>query len=280
MSASAAIALAVCCPHCDDAPATVFRTRDEIAAELAIRDAFFARRPVRDLTVVLLGTPADILRCEACGILIRDHAPDESAFRDDRYEPAVLQSLHALHAAAFREKEMLLPRGARVVEIGSYVGGFLTAAREWGWNAIGVDIGRDTSRFTRALGFDVRSVPIEECGFACEAFDGVFIWNCFEQLPNPRVALAEAHRILRRDGILVIRVPDAAFYAECRSLAALAYNGLLGWPHRFGFTAAALCRFAAEHDFALQRVIRAPAISPIPEAKKTFGWIEATLRKR
>ncbi|HJQ40943.1 MAG TPA: class I SAM-dependent methyltransferase [Thermoanaerobaculia bacterium] len=280
MSASAAIALAVCCPLCDDAPATVFRTRDEIAAELAIRDAFFARRRVRDLTVVLLGTPADILRCDACGILIRDHAPDENAFRDDRYDTAVLQSLHAVHAAAFREKDALLPPGARIVEIGSYAGGFLTVARERGWTAIGVDIGRDTSRFTRALGFDVRSVPLEACGFDSESFDGVFVWNCFEQLPDPRGALAEAHRILRRSGILVLRVPDAAFYAECRSLAALAYNGLLGWPHRFGFSAAALCRLAAEHRFALRRVQRAPAISPLPEAAKTFGWLEATFRKR
>jgi SAM-dependent methyltransferase len=279
MSATAAIALAVGCPHCDGAPATVFRTRDEIAAELAIRDAFFARRHERDLTVVLLGTPADILRCDACGILIRDHAPDENAFRDDRYEPAVLQSLHAVHAAAFREKEAFLPPGARVVEIGSYVGGFLAAARQWNWNAVGVDIGRDTSRFTGNLGFDVRSVPIEDCGFDSASFDGVFIWNCFEQLPKPGVALAEAHRILRRDGVLVIRVPDAAFYAECRSLAALAYNGLLGWPHRFGFSAAALRRLTAEHDFALQRILRAPAISPLREAAKTCGWIEATFRR-
>ena len=249
-----------------------------------MRDAFFARRLendcVRDVTAVLLGTPANILQCETCGILVRDDAPDEDAFRDDRYEAVVLGSLHAVHVAAFREKKAPLRAGARVVEIGSYVGGFLAAARQWGWNAVGVDIGRDPSRFTRTLGFDVRSIPIEECGFNRESFDGVFIWNCFEQLPNPRVALAEAHRILRRFGILVIRVPDAAFYAQCRSLAALAYNGLLGWPHRFGFTAAALRRLAAEHDLALQRVMRAPAISPLREAANTFGWIELTFRKK
>lgn len=289
MNASAAIAYQAArfarCPHCDEVPAITFRTRIEIAAELAMRDAFFARRLEgdcsRDLTVVLLGTPADILQCEACGILVRDDAPDEDAFRDDRYDTAALESLHAIHAAAFREKKMLLLRPeARVVEIGSYVGGFLAAARQWGWNAVGVDIGRDPSRFTRTLGFDVRSIPIEECGFNRESFDGVFIWNCFEQLPNPRVTLAEARRILRRFGILVIRVPDAAFYARCRSLAALAYNGLLGWPHRFGFTAAALRRLAAEHDLALQRVMRAPAISPLREAAKTCGWIEMTFRKK
>ncbi|HEU4887047.1 MAG TPA: class I SAM-dependent methyltransferase, partial [Thermoanaerobaculia bacterium] len=180
----------------------------------------------------------------------------------------------------------LLRSGARVAEVGSYVGGFLSTARDWGWNAIGVDIGSDTSRFSRALGFEVRSLPLEECGFERESFDAVFIWNCFEQLAAPRVTLAEVHRILRPFGVLVIRVPDADFYLRCPGLAPLAYNGLLGWPHRFGFDAAALRRVAAEHGFALQRLLRAPAIRPLrdalrswaqeEEASCTFGWIEGT----
>jgi len=265
-----------------------------------MRDAFFARRldrhrshaELRDLTDVLLGTPADLLRCGPCGILIRDDAPDDEAFRGDRYERAVLDSLHAVHAAAFREKERdyraLLRGGARVVEVGSYAGGFLATARQWEWDAVGVDIGGDTSRYARALGFDVRSLPLEKCGFERESFDAVFIWNCFEQLPEPRVALAEARRILRRSGVLVIRVPDAGFYAHCPRLAPLAYNGLLGWPHRFGFDAAALRRMAEEEGFAVERQLRAPAIRPLRDALRSwareeeaacaFGWIEGTFR--
>lgn len=291
MSASAAVAFApprtAVCAHCGEAPASTFRTRGEIAAELVLRDAFFAsrveRRFSRDVTNVLLGTPAAILRCDACGILVRDQAPDDEAFREDRYERAVLESLHAVHAAAFRGKEAdyrgLLRSGARVAEVGSYAGGFLAASREWGWETVGVDIGRDTSRFAQSLGFDVRAEPLERCGFARASFDAVFIWNCFEQLAAPRVALAEAHRILRSPGALVLRVPDAGFYAQCRSVAALATNGLLGWPHRFGFDAPALRRLAAEHGFAPQRVLRAPAIGPLLRPSRAFGWLELTFRK-
>lgn len=271
-----------------------------------MRDAFFARRldrhrqraELRDLTTVLLGIPAAILRCDACRVLVRDAAPDEDTFRNDRYEPAVLESLHAVHDAAFGEKERdyrgLLPRGARVAEVGSYAGGFLRIARQWGWNAVGVDIGGDTSRFARMLGFDVHSDPLEECGFERESFDGVFIWNCFEQLAAPGAALMATHRILRPTGVLVVRVPDADFYVRWGSLAALAYNGLLGWPHRFGFGAAVLRRLIAEHGFELERVLRAPAIRPHRDAlrlwarneelallaDRAFGWIELTFRKQ
>ncbi|HLJ75716.1 MAG TPA: hypothetical protein VKU62_14075 [Thermoanaerobaculia bacterium] len=48
-----------------------------------------------------------------------------------------------------------------IVEVGSYVGGFLHVAREWGWDAIGVDVDRDTSHFAQAHGYATRQGPRE-----------------------------------------------------------------------------------------------------------------------
>lgn len=274
-----------------------------------MRDAFFAQRfaahfshaELRDVTNVVLATPADILRCATCGILVRDQAPDADAFREDRYEARVLESLHATHAAAFRAKDVdyrsLLPAGSRVVEIGSYVGGFLSAATEWGWVATGVDIGTDTTRFSRALGLDARCLHFEDGDFESESLDAVFIWNCFEQLADPGRLLDDVHRALRPFGILVIRVPDADFYAlriDRAALARLAYNGLLGWPYRYGFALAALRHLAEHHQFALDRVLHRPVIRPLRTAMHAWAqaeesaliaegasaWMELTLRKR
>jgi len=261
------------CPRCGETPAARFRDARAIEEELAARRRFFPRG--RDVTEVALGVPADIFRCERCGILIRGDAPDDGVFREDRYSPAFLRALHDAHAAAFRAKRgdyrpLLAPR-ARVVEIGSYAGGFLRAASEWGWLATGVDIGGDTSRFTAALGFDMRE------DFAFDEVDAVFIWNCFEQLTEPRRTLAAAHRALRDGGLLVLRVPDADLYVERRDLRVLARNGLLGWPHRFGFGAAALRRLAAEHGFALQRVLHRPPLPPL--SAESRGWLELTFRR-
>lgn len=293
---------AVRCPRCHAIPSTIVRTRDEIAGELATRDAFFARRlqsehrgeRLRDLNDALLARPADVLRCDACGILVRDDAPEKEPFRNDPYDDDELEALHAEHLAAFRDKSSdyrpLLGDNARVIEVGSYVAGFLAAAREWNWNATGIDIGVDTSRFTRARGFDVQARPLEQCAFAPASFDGVFIWNCFEQLPDPQRTLAESRRILRDGGVLVIRVPDAAFYLQRHDPAVLAYNGLLGWPHRFGFDADTLAALAADHGFTPLRVLRAPDIQPFHDALRDWaqdeanalqsigGWIEVTLR--
>ena len=292
------------CPLCHRAPDTLFLDAGVVADEISLRERFFRSRlrgripsdAMRDVTDVFLGGPADILRCERCGVLIRAAAPGDDAFREDRYSVALLQSLHAAHTAAFREKRdeyrPLLPPRARVVEIGSHAGGFLRAASEWGWRPTGVDIGHDTSLFTNSLGFDTRSA-FDERTFGTRSIDALFVWNCFEQLSAPRTLLAGAFRALDDGGLLVIRVPDAEVYVKCRELPVIGYNGLLGWPHRFGFDVESLQRLGGEHGFALCRVLRRPPCRPLREAmapwaqaeewalirEERCGWIELTFRR-
>jgi len=296
------------CPLCEKPTGAVFLTAAEITAELSARDRFFAARldghlpheALRDVTDVVLGAPAAILRCMGCGMLIRDAVPGEGVFREDRYVDRVLEVLHGTHVRAFQAKERdyrpLLPPHARVVEVGSYVGGFLSTAAQWEWRASGVDIGRDVLRFCRGLGLDVECLPFAECNLEASSLDAVFIWNCFEQLAEPMDVLAEAHRVLRAGGLLVIRVPDADFYIrglQQASTAVLAYNGLLGWPHRFGYDAGNLCRLVQKHRFAFVHAFRRPAVRPLREAMHPWareeearligdaehGWIEATFSK-
>jgi SAM-dependent methyltransferase len=166
----------------------------------------------------------------------------------------------------------MLKPGARVVEIGSYAGGFLRAATDWGWQVTGVDIGRDTARFTASLGFET------SFDFRATSIDGLFIWNCFEQIADPRTLLGTAHGALREYGLLVVRVPDADLYLHWRDRHLLAANGLLGWPHRFGYGVTALRRMAEEHGFELVRVLRRPALPPLPAEEP--GWIELTFQRR
>lgn len=63
--------------------------------------------------------------------------------------------------------------------------------------------------------------------------------------------LEESRRILRDGGLLAIRTPNALFYATEHDAETLAWSNLLGFPHRFGFTAPALTRLANECGFEL-----------------------------
>jgi SAM-dependent methyltransferase len=292
------------CPicHCEADP---FLELEAIAAELNFRRAFFAARlgdelthaPLRDLTEVVRGVPAPIDRCPLCGTLIRRESSSENPYEDDHYDDETLWRLFRDHRTAFRTKwndyRPLLPAGARVLEIGSYVGGFLATAAEWGWTPVGLDVGIDTTQFTQSLGLNTTQSSMEGYEPPSNRFDGVFFWNCFEQLADPSRALETASNLVKPDGVVVIRVPDAGFYVRYRERAQRlnGYNCLLGFPHLFGFTPASLQRMAKSASLRLFQMLRRPVIRPLRGqmmewarveeqrlcgAEAGWGWMELT----
>src|SRR4029079_19793063 len=98
---------------------------------------------------------------------------------------AVLRALHdtqrpAYDAQAARLTEIFGRRGTGL-ELGIYVGAFLPAARDAGWQFAGVDVNAQTNDFTRALGFQVDDGTIESLDGE-RRVDVVAIWNCLDQL--------------------------------------------------------------------------------------------------
>ncbi len=49
---------------------------------------------------------------------------------------------------------------------------------------------------------------MEDIHFESESFDAVTLWNVFEHLYNPNGTLQEIHRLLKKDGILVMIFPN------------------------------------------------------------------------
>lgn len=249
------------CPVCDTGRLEPFASREKIAEELRLRREFFASRidgafdraEMKDRFDVLHNTPTAIRICETCNVLVRED--DGREFESDPYPAYVMERMLRAQIDAYRAKEHwlrpLLPAGANVIEIGSYVGAFLHVAHEWGWTATGVDVGDDTAHFATAHSYPTRHASLEECAFETASFDGVFIWNTFEQVDDPRALLKESRRILRDGALLAVRTPDANFYTAEHDTERLAWSNLLGFPHRFGFTPTALERLAAECGFDL-----------------------------
>ena len=249
------------CPVCDSAELAAFASRERIAEELRVRRDFFASRidgaidgaEMKDRFDVLHNTPSAIRICPACRVLVRED--DCREFESDPYPAYVMERMLRAQIDAYRARgpwlRPMLPAGASVIEIGSYVGAFLHVAYEWGWTATGVDVGDDTARFAQAHSYPTRHASLEECAFEPASFDAVFIWNTFEQVDDPRALLKESRRIVREGGVLIVRTPNAEFYANESDVASLAWSNLLGFPHRFGFTPAALERLGRECGFEL-----------------------------
>jgi hypothetical protein len=255
------------------------------AAHLMDRVAFSQRAPLR------------LVRCRECGLVYRN--PVERAtemaeiYEDEGPEESVLRALHdtqrpAYDAQAARLTEVFGRRGSGI-EVGSYVGGFLAAARDAGWQFSGVDVNARTNTFTRSLGFQVEDGTIESLD-AERRVDVVAIWNCLDQLADPAAAVRAAGGHHGSGGLLAVRVPNGACYAAFRPLLRsplatiarqwLAQNNLLGFPYRYGFTPTALGRLVERNGMRVEHV-QGDVLVPIADRwTKRWAALEERLVKR
>jgi SAM-dependent methyltransferase len=288
------------CPVCGDDQFELLASAAQLAEECRERERFIAERlprPVsaseqKDLTDFFHSEHADILFCTQCTLLVRRarEEPPAKTYSDDSYDPAVMDRLYPRYLAAFQAKEepyrRLVAKDARVLEIGSHYGAFLDVAQTWGWEAEGVDIGEDTSRFARSRGLTVHTCDVSECRFPGESFDAVFVWNCYEQIEDPQPLLREVRRILKPRGLLTVRTPNGLFYRLCRALLrrpdlpgtgrefvreALGYNNLLGFPYLYGHNPATLSLQAGTAGFKIEGKLNSELLTlPLPEQPR---WV-------
>ena len=210
--------------------------------------------------------PLRVVQCCECGLVYRNpvERPAElnEIYGEDAPTTEVLRTLHENQRASYAAQASRLTdvagRRGSGIEVGSYVGAFLAAAHDAGWQFSGVDVNACTNAFTRSLGFEVFDGTIETLD-ADRRADAVAIWNCLDQLPSPAMAIRSARRHLVPDGVLAVRVPNGACYAALRphldsaleavARTVLAENNLLTFPYRYGFTPGSLQRLLENCGF-------------------------------
>lgn len=283
------------CVACGARQARTLASRPEVQHEMESLWEFHARRlrpgaplaRLADRVVFSQEPPLQVVQCLNCGLVYRNPRERSRELLDTYAEEAVHpEALAALHHAQLPFARDQLRRLRRVVgsvanglEVGSYVGAFLRAAEETGWRFRGLDVNPGTVAFVRSLGLraDTGALDGDAVG---GLFDAIAIWNCFEQLPDPRRAAQVALRLLAPGGVLALRVPNGGYYATVRARlsgplsplarALLAHNNLLGFPYRHGFPPRALADMLRDLGFRVVDV-QGDALVPIAD-EWTRGW--------
>lgn len=171
----------------------------------------------------LLELPGEFLlvRCANCGLVYLSPRPTLKEI--DRYYPleyepyAVRSKLSSpLHrwAINYGIRKRCLPlvrrkEGGRVLDIGCAIGLFLNGMRRYGWQVQGVETNPTAARYAQQeLGLDVFIGTLKEANFPNQYFDAVTMWDVLEHLHDPMTTLREMHRVLKDDGLLLLRVPN------------------------------------------------------------------------
>ncbi|HKA55151.1 MAG TPA: class I SAM-dependent methyltransferase [Candidatus Binatia bacterium] len=257
------------------------------------RDGEPPRDTLADRAGVTRDYLTDIVSCTDCGLVSRTPRPAAPAITDahirDHYGSARLAALFEAQLELYRPKARFLRRrlpareGARVVEVGSFVGGFLAAGQEYGWHMVGVDPGAEVSSFCRRRGLHVFQGTLTELPLEEHSVDCISIWHTFDQLPDPDPTLTAACRLLRPGGVLAVRVPNGECFrlavARMHTLprplanglrAALAWNDLLAFPYLHGYSLRTLDRLLLQYGFT--RVAARPDTLPRPADARAKRW--------
>jgi SAM-dependent methyltransferase len=174
----------------------------------------------------------------------------------------MIVSQRALFRPKARALAAWLGAGARVLEVGCFVGGFLREARDVGLIAAGLDPSEQLAILCRRSGLRVVGSTLESLATSARAerYDVVAIWNTFDQLPRPRAALAAALRVLQPGGMVIVRTPHGRYFRERVANGraprrALAWNNLLGFPYLHGYGLESIDRLALEFGLVRTRSV-------------------------
>ena len=108
-----------------------------------------------------------------------------------------------------KEIEKRLGRKGSILDIGSGRGELLWAARETGWESVGIEPSADFAEFGRThLGVEPRAATLEEAGLTNGSFDVIVMNGLIEHLYDPAMALSDARRLLKPDGWLYFDAPN------------------------------------------------------------------------
>ena len=206
-----------------------------------------------------------IFRCIKCEFGFLDPRPSEdeieglyqSGYFSERYDEGLSPDSAGYkrrlggetHRIQFIRK---VKRSGHLLDIGCGYGYFLAAGREAGYNAEGLDVSAWAARHAvEKLDLLVKIGKLKDVSFPSYTFDIITMWHSLEHNPDPHLALDKITSWLKKDGILVVDVPNYKS-TDAQKL----WKEWDGWSlpyHFWHFTFKSLIRLLNQHGLKVIR---------------------------
>ncbi len=210
-----------------------------------------------DLRFVQRGYP--VLRCADCGLEFVSPTPSTSELAEyyDRSYTVPLEMYAAAgerNAARIADLERWCPTRGRLLEFGASYGHSLVAARDRGWEVVGVELSPTASTYARThFGLNVFNCDLADAPLADASFDAIIGWHVLEHVRNPKDQLLRLAALLKPGGMLGLRVPNIASFGA--KVAGQWWPWMCPPAHLWFFSSTTLPRLLQACGFEVKEVI-------------------------
>lgn len=151
--------------------------------------------------------------------------------------------------------------GGRVLDVGTFTGHFLVAAREDGWQfPEGTEISQDSAQIARdEYDLTIHIGDLLSIGLAPNTYDAITLSDVIEHVSDPLATIQKAHDLLRSGGVLYMHTPH--FNSIPRYIHGKKWNVFFPW-HRTIFTAKAMREMLESNGYRV-KTLRTAGILPL-----------------
>lgn len=153
------------------------------------------------------------VRCSNCGLVFQ--SPRVPASQVGQYYPPETYwgggkplSNHRYNRM-YQAIQKYHPSPGKILDIGTGIGLFLTKFQELGWQVEGTEISKESAAFARRqYHVPVHVGMLEDLKLPASSFDVIVLNHVLEHLYHPKQVLAICRQLLKKDGLLVIALPN------------------------------------------------------------------------
>jgi ubiquinone/menaquinone biosynthesis C-methylase UbiE len=169
----------------------------------------------RSVAIEPIDPECNLCRCSECGHVFDNPRPNQqeiAAFysQHGKYD-FWLRNTAARDALWKRRLKMILRHCAHgnLLDVGTGIGQFLHYAQPHFTRVAGTEISQSAIRIARErYGLEIQQGRIEDLPLADSSFDNVTLFHVLEHVPDPAKLMRRCHQVLKRDGIVVVAVPN------------------------------------------------------------------------
>ena len=161
------------------------------------------------------------VRCKNCGMvyvspriknsiynLLYNEAP-YTDFYKIKLIPSIDYRRNVLAVNKYNQITRYFKKTGKVLDIGSGVGEVLSIFQEKGWDCTGIEFNEFAADYSRkTFKLNIINTNIYEIKLS-EEYDVIMLWGVLEHLFEPLNILKKVHKLLKKDGLLLLEVPSA-----------------------------------------------------------------------